>query len=99
MVPVRYRITTQGIAVNRVVFRRWPEFAEMEIRPNRIVLQGKPGNGRLTLWLRDTHQQEALPLLRRYVQSRRSSSSRSEEKEGDMNRGTMLYRRLLPRRS
>jgi len=98
MVPVRYRLTTEGIALNRVVFRRWSEFGEMEVSPQRIVLRGRPGNGRLTLWLRDAHQRDVLPLLRRYVQSQSSSRPSTKEKEGDMKAGTMLYRRLLPRR-
>lgn len=76
MVPVRYQITSHGIGLNRVIFRRWDEFAEIEASSQRIVLRGRPGNGRLTIWLRDVHQADVLSLLRRYVHGANRASAR-----------------------
>src|SRR5947209_10112350 len=37
-VPIRYRLTSQGIALNRVVFRRWTEFRGYHTDKNLIRL-------------------------------------------------------------
>src|SRR5215213_1269881 len=43
MVPIRYRFTSAGVAVNRVVFRRWREFAAVEAGRRSLTLRGVPG--------------------------------------------------------
>src|SRR5436190_4608041 len=44
-VPVRYRFTTRGIALGRVLFRRWEEFQGYRASKKGAILIGKPGNG------------------------------------------------------
>ena len=42
-IPVRYTLTTQGIALNNVVFRSWTEFTGYREERGGIVLLGAPG--------------------------------------------------------
>ena len=44
--PIRYTFTKAGVAVNRVVFRPWSEFAGYEATRYGVRLLGRPGNGR-----------------------------------------------------
>ena len=43
--PVRYKFTTQGMALGRVLFRPWSEFAGYRASKKGVVLIGKTGNG------------------------------------------------------
>ncbi len=43
--PVRYRFTTQGVALGRLLFRPWNEFSGYRVAKGSILLSGKPGNG------------------------------------------------------
>lgn len=65
--PVRYRLTTTGLGVNGVVFRRWPEFCQVETSAHAITLHGTPGNGRFTLRLLRANQTEALRVIERQL--------------------------------
>jgi hypothetical protein len=42
-IPVRYTLTTQGVAMNNVVFRSWTEFTGYREERTGIVLLGGPG--------------------------------------------------------
>jgi hypothetical protein len=63
--PVRVLLTTDGAAINRVVFRPWTEFTSFTAEPRRLVLNGAPGTRPLNLPVLARHQQEIIPLLRR----------------------------------
>lgn len=62
-VPVRYEFRTGGIALGRVLFRRWGEFAGYRISPKGVLLIGKPGNGGLILKVTDTRRDAVLALV------------------------------------
>ncbi|HZP58510.1 MAG TPA: hypothetical protein VFC53_13320 [Dehalococcoidia bacterium] len=40
-IPARYRFTSQGVALNNVVFRRWSEFSGYREERARLVLEAK----------------------------------------------------------
>ena len=44
-VPVRYRFTTQGVALGRLLFRPWSEFTGYRPAKHSLLLIGKTGNG------------------------------------------------------
>src|SRR5215204_5640593 len=67
MVPIRYRFTSVGVAVNRVVFRRWDEFSGVDRGERSVTLVGTDGHAALTLRLLGAHQDEVLALIRRHV--------------------------------
>jgi ammonium transporter, Amt family len=61
--PVRYRFTTQGIALGRLLYRPWTEFAGFRSSRKGVAIIGKTGNG--AFWIRATgkRQEEAARLL------------------------------------
>jgi len=42
-IPARYRFTSQGVALNHVVFRDWSEFSGYREERSRLVLEAKEG--------------------------------------------------------
>ena len=77
LLPVRYVITTEGVAVNNVVFRPWDEFTGYVEGRRGIRLTGQPGTRSLTLSLLPGKQQEVLPTLRRCLKSTSRGSDRA----------------------
>ncbi len=55
-IPVRYVLTTEGVALNQVVFRRWEEFRAVEAGPRGMYLRGRPGFRDFFLGLGPTSQ-------------------------------------------
>ena len=43
--PVRYRFTSDGVALGRVLFRHWSEFSGYRASNRGLLLAGKAGNG------------------------------------------------------
>jgi Amt family ammonium transporter len=48
-IPVRYRLTDDGIGLNNVVFRRWEEFQGLVAGPRSYVLLGDNGAANFTI--------------------------------------------------
>lgn len=44
-IPTRYILTSEGIALNRTVFRRWTEFNGLRVSPSGLRLEPAHGNG------------------------------------------------------
>ena len=65
--PVRYRITSSGIALNNVVYRPWSEFSGYVARSGSIRLIGRPGNGRFDVRLTPKHGAEAQAAIARHL--------------------------------
>lgn len=62
-IPVQYTFTTEGIARNRVVFRRWDEFSAIADGRGRILLRGAPGLADFPLLLADDQHAAIMHLL------------------------------------
>lgn len=67
MMPTRYIITSEGVALNNVVFRRWSEFSGVEVRRGRIRLLGLPGNAPFTIGLLVARRPTVLPSIERLI--------------------------------
>ena len=66
--PVRYTLTTDGIAVGRTPFRRWTEFGGVARRRGGVQLQGVAGARGMRVWLSGSRgDDEFVLLLRRLV--------------------------------
>lgn len=76
MLPARYVLTSDGIAFNRVVFRPWSDFRQIEVAPGRITLIGQPGMRPFRLVLRPAKTPEVRATLQRYVTERRPERPR-----------------------
>ncbi len=62
-IPVQYTVTTEGIARNRVVFRRWDEFTGIADERSRILLRGVPGSANFSLLLAHDQHEAVMQLL------------------------------------
>ena len=67
--PVRYRITSAGIAINNVVFRSWSEFSGYDSSKRSVRLVGKPGNGRFDVRVTGEHRAAAQKAIARHLRS------------------------------
>jgi hypothetical protein len=72
--PVRLLLTSEGVALNNVVYRPWNEFSGFSIERRRIVLHGREGLRPFSLPLLGVHQREVLPELRRHLKEVHPSS-------------------------
>jgi Amt family ammonium transporter len=63
LLPVRYRFSSEGVAVNNVLYRPWEEFWGVERRPRGLRLLPRPGLRALELRLLGSHQEEAISYL------------------------------------
>ncbi len=68
--PMRYQFTTEGIACNNVLFRRWDEFAYVRVQGSRVTLMPREGNAPLKLFVHSSHHQEVMPYFRRFLMMR-----------------------------
>jgi len=62
-IPVQYSFTTEGVGRNRVVFRRWTEFAGVREETGRFVLLGTDGATDFPLLLAPNQHEAAKRLL------------------------------------
>ena len=60
-VPVRYKFTTQGVALGRVLFRPWSEFAGYRSSEKGLAIVGKGTNG--SFWVRATGDRQQAALV------------------------------------
>lgn len=68
LVPARYTITTEGVAVGALTFRRWTEFSGLTVRRGRIRLKSIGGVRRLELWLPGRfHDADTVAEIRRLI--------------------------------
>src|SRR6266550_4437281 len=68
--PVRYQFTTQGIACNNVLFRKWKEFEYVRYRGAKVMLVPRKGFGALPLFVLASRHDEVLPYFQRFLQVR-----------------------------
>ena len=65
--PVRYILTTDGIAVGRTPFRRWTEFGGVARRRGGVQLQGVAGARGTRVWLSGSRGDDEFVLLLRQL--------------------------------
>lgn len=63
LLPVRYRFSSEGVAVNNVLYRPWGDFCGVERRRRGLRLLPRPGQRALELRLLGRHQEEAMSYL------------------------------------
>src|SRR5713226_498544 len=65
--PVRYYFTSEGIACNNVLFRRWNEFSYVGVHGGRVTLMPRQGYAPLKLVVLASRQKEVLPKFQRFL--------------------------------
>jgi Amt family ammonium transporter len=68
--PMRYQFTSEGIACNNVLFRRWNEFAYVSIHGAKVTLMPRSGHAPLRLIVQASRHKEVLPYFQRFLQAR-----------------------------
>ncbi len=82
MIPVRYRLTSQGIALNNVVFRSWTDFRGYREERASIVLDAVEGQRRFRLHLLGANRNVAVKALSRIL-----ARSTAEQQSGGARAG------------
>jgi len=75
ILPTRYHFTTAGVACNNTTFRRWNEFASVEIKGAHLIFTPRTGFAPLRLILLPSRQREVLPVLERFLEVNEQASS------------------------
>jgi hypothetical protein len=72
MIPVKYILTNEGVALNNALFRRWDEFGDFHLRGVRVQLVGRGTLGGFTLYVPSREQSDVLKVLKREVSKKPS---------------------------
>jgi hypothetical protein len=70
--PLRCIVTSEGVALNNVVFRPWSDFAGFSVAPRRVVLIGRAGTRPMSVPLLAGHQKALVTALKRHLPEVRS---------------------------
>jgi Amt family ammonium transporter len=65
--PIRYHFTSEGIACNNVLFRRWKEFEYVQVHGARVTLMGRDGAASLKLFVLASRHKDVLPKFQRFL--------------------------------
>ena len=84
IVPARYTLTTEGVSVGALSFRRWTEFSGLTVRHGRIRLKSINGVRPLEIWLPGRfHDADTVFEIRRMIrgayQGRRAGETSESE--------------------
>jgi hypothetical protein len=75
LVPMRYTLTTQGIAVGDGIFRPWSDFSGFKAGKSSLQLAGASNFGRLTLFVKPAEMDNVLKHAQRHIKIQSSNSS------------------------
>ncbi len=80
MLPVRYTLTSRGIAINNVVFRPWTDFHDIDEQPRKLRLLAHQGMRNFDMYLLAGHQKQVLGALHQQLKSQRSPNGERKVK-------------------
>ncbi len=82
IVPARYTLTTEGVSVGALTFRRWTEFSGLTVRRGRIRLKCIAGARPLDIWLPGRfHDADTVFEIRRLIRGAYQGRSAVETTE------------------
>jgi hypothetical protein len=74
LLPVRYSLTTKGVAVGDMFFRPWSEFSGFRAKKSTLELVHPSNFGRLTLFLKPAEMNNVLKYVERHIKAQSSNS-------------------------
>ena len=74
LIPMRYTLTTQGVAVGDGIFRSWSDFSGFKAGKTRLQLAAPSKFGRLTLFIKPAEMDNVLKYVQRYIKVQSSNS-------------------------
>lgn len=72
--PMRYTLTTKGVAVGDMLFRPWSDFSGFNVKKSTLELIHPSIFGRLTLFVKPVEMGNVLKHIERHVQIQSSNS-------------------------
>jgi hypothetical protein len=78
LVPMRYTLTTKGVAVGQSVFRPWSDFSGLKVNRSSVELMHPSNFGRLTLFVKPAEMDNVLKHAQRHVKFQSSKSNEGE---------------------
>lgn len=85
LIPVRVSVTTDGIAINRAMFRPWSDFESFGTQPRHISFAGREGTRGFSLPVLNEHQKELVVAVGRHLprmQARKGARSEHQVTAG-----------------
>jgi hypothetical protein len=67
LIPMRYTLTSQGIAVGDGIFRSWSDFSGFKAGKSSLQLAAPSNFGRLTLFVKPAEMDNLLKYAQRYI--------------------------------
>ncbi len=67
LIPVRCVLTSEGVALNNVVFRSWSDFGSYRTSARRVTLIGREGSRSLNIPIVAEHQRDLVKILGRHL--------------------------------
>lgn len=78
LMPMRYTLTTQGVAVGDAMFRPWSDFSGFKAGKSSLELANPSKFGRLTLFVKPAEMDNVLKYVQRHVKIQSSNLSEGE---------------------
>ena len=75
LMPMRYTLTTKGVAVGDAIFRPWSDFSGFKAGKTSLQLAHPSNFGRLTLFVKPAEMGNVLKYVQRHVKIQSSNSS------------------------
>jgi hypothetical protein len=75
LIPMRYTLTTQGVAVGDGIFHPWSDFSGFKAGKSSLQLAAPTNFVRLTLFVKSAEMDDVLKHVQRHVKSKSSNLS------------------------
>ena len=75
LMPMRYTLTTKGVAVGEMAFRPWSDFSGFRAGKTSLELAHPSSFGRLTLFVKPAEINNVLPYVERHIHNAPSTNS------------------------
>ena len=75
LVPMRYTLTTKGVAVGEMMFRPWSDFSGFKAKKASLELEHSSTFGRLTLFVKPAEMGNVLQYVERHIHNVPSTNS------------------------
>ncbi len=69
MIPAKYILTSEGVALNNALFRRWDEFEGYRLQGLRVQLIGRGALSSFTLYVPSREQSDLVKVLKKVLTS------------------------------
>lgn len=98
-IKIRYTFSSQGVALNNVVFRSWSEFKDYKQEPRYLRLEAKPGMRDFKALLPGQNRAEIDQMLLKLVRSKDAPTTGSKVSRSDKSSAKVRLNRTAKKHS